>query len=535
MTGLRELRVRDLVLVEEADVHFGAGLNLLTGETGSGKSLIVDALGLTLGARASVEQVRHGARRALAEAEFETDDGPLVLGREIGRRGVARIDGAVIQVGELGENGRRLVAIHGQHEQHTLVDPEAQAELLDAHAGAGDDRASVAAAHAAWRAAGDRLASLEQTQARGQREEEYLRWQLQELDAADPQAGEDERLEAERSGVRHAARLAELSAVALAALRGDEGLSAAAGNIRQAAGLDGRLERLAIRLETLDEEAAEAATELRHYADNIDADPGRLDEIESRLALLDQLRRKYGGTLESVLGERARLRSQLGQGEDLAQAIGAARQQVAAARERLDRAAAALTARRRKGAASLGKAVGTELHGLRLEDAVFEVRLIPRSELAPDGAESVEMYFSANPGEPPAPLARVASGGELSRVMLAIETVGAERGAVPTLVFDEVDAGIGGETAYQVGKRLKRLGRSHQVLVVTHLAQIACFADHHLVIDKVAAADGRNVVRVQELSQPEQRAAELARMMSGRVTDKALAQAHELLEEAARE
>jgi DNA repair protein RecN (Recombination protein N) len=528
---LRELRVRDLVLVDEAQVRFGPGLNLLTGETGSGKSLIVDALGLALGARASAEQVRQGAKRALAEAWFEGAAGERVLGREVGRRGGARIDGMLVSVGELDRTGRGLVAIHGQHEQQTLLDPDAQAALLDGHAGALEVRAAVAAAHAGWRDALERLAALERTLARGRREEEYLRWQLEELRAADPQPGEDERLLAERSVVRHASRLAELTEAALAALR-DEGLAVAAGSMAQAAGLDPRLGELSVRLEALAEEAGDAAVEVRRYADAIDADPGRLEELEGRLNVLDQLKRKHGGTLDSVLSERARLEGELGRGEDLEEVTARARGEVEAARDRLASAATRLSRLRRRGAARLGTAVTRELRGLRLQEAVFEVRLVPRPEPGPDGAEQVEMLFSANPGEPPASLARVASGGELSRVMLAIETVGAESSAIPTLVFDEVDAGIGGETALEVGRRLKVLGDAHQVLVVTHLAQIACFADHHLVVEKAPGRDGRNVVRVRELTSQEERAEELARMMSGRVTEKAVARARELLEEA---
>jgi DNA repair protein RecN (Recombination protein N) len=529
---LSELRVRDLVLVDEASVRFGPGLNLLTGETGSGKSLIVDALGLTLGARASADQVRQGAYRALAEASFDTGNGALVLGREVGRRGGARLDGTLVSVGELAEVGRGLVAIHGQHEQQMLLDADAQTLLLDARSGALPAREVVAQAHAQWRAAGDRLASLEQARARGQREEEYLRWQLEELRAADPQPGEDEQLAAERSAARHAARLAELSEAALAGLRADEGLPTAVGGIRQAAELDPRLTELGGRLENLGEEVADVAAELRRYADGINADPSRLEELESRLALLDQLKRKHGSTLEAVLAERARLEAQLGHGEDLEQSVDDARRELSAARSSLEEAAQTLTSLRQKGAARLSEAVTRELRGLRLEEAVFQCRLEPQAELGADGAEQVELYFSANPGEAPAPLARVVSGGELSRVMLAIETVGAESNQGSTLVFDEVDAGIGGETAYQVGRRLKQLGATHQVLVVTHLAQIACFAEHHLVVEKTPGRDGRNLVRVRELGTESERASELARMMSGAVTEKALARAHELLGEA---
>ncbi|HEX4215317.1 MAG TPA: DNA repair protein RecN [Candidatus Dormibacteraeota bacterium] len=530
---LRSLRVRDLVLVDEAEVRFGPGLNLLTGETGSGKTLIVDALGLALGAAGSVDQVRRGGRRALAEASFDTSDGERVLGREIGRRSVARLDGAMVGVRELAEEARRRVSIHGQHDQHTLLDPVTQAALLDRHAGAVDVQRRVAEAHAGWTAAEERLQGLRRLQARGDRETAYLRWQLEEICAADPQPGEDESLRQERSAVRHAARLSELSEAALSGLR-DDGIAAAAGSVRQAAGLDARLEELAARLEALEEEAVEAAADLRRYAELIDSDPERLERIESRLATLEQLQRKYGGSLESVLEERHKLEIQLGEAEDVSAGLEGAERAVEEARRGLERAAAALTRLRRKGATDLGRAVSSELRGLRLEEARFEVGLLPRLEIAANGAEEIEMCFSANPGEPCAALARVASGGELSRVMLAIETVAARSNHTPTLVFDEVDTGIGGETAFEVGRRLKTLGDSHQVLVVTHLAQIACFADHHLVVEKAMGADGRRVVRVRELTTLDERAAELARMMSGPVTEKALARARELMEQAGR-
>ena len=529
---LVELEVRELALVEAARVTFGPGLNLLTGETGSGKSLIVDALGLALGDRASTDQVRLGADRASVEARFATPVGELTLAREVGRRGAARVDGKAASPAQLRELGRTLVAVHGQHENQLLLDADAQTLMLDAFGGALEVRVAVAAAHAEWSAAVGRLADLERTQARGQREEEYLRWQLEELRAAAPLPGEDEDLTAERAAARHAVRLQELMEAALAALRGDQGLPAAVSDVRGAAELDRRLEVVAGRLEALSEEVADVGAELRRYAEAIDTDPGRLEAIEGRLALLDQLKRKFGGTLESVIAEQQRLEARLGSTEDLEEALAEARRAVEASRARLETGARRLTALREAAGTRLGQAVGSELAGLRLEGARFEIRLAPRPEVGAEGAEVTEMLFSANPGEPIAPLARVASGGELSRVMLAVRTAAAEADALPTLVFDEVDAGIGGEAALQVGLRLKRLGARHQVLVVTHLTQIACYADRHLVVEKGPGAEGRNVVRVRELRTEEERAGELARMMSGGVTEKALARAHELLAEA---
>jgi DNA repair protein RecN (Recombination protein N) len=526
---LKELRVRDLALVAESTVHFGPGLNLLTGETGSGKSLIVDALSLTLGARGGADQIRHGAQRATVEAVFDS----VVLQRELGKRSAARIDGRAASPGQLRELGDGLVAIHGQHEHHALLDGVTQTELLDGYAGALEMRAAVGASHSAWVAAVSALRDLEQLRSRGQREQEYLRWQLEELRAANPLPGEDDALSAERSATRHAARLAELSRQALEALH-DDALGSAAVAARSGADLDPRLADQAARLETLAEEASDVAAEIRHYAELLDSDPARLEAIESRLAQLDGMKRKYGGSIESAIQERQRLELQLGSTEDLDAAVSAAQSVRDQRRADLESAAGRLTKARGTAAARMQKSVVKELQGLRLEGARFEIGMQPQSEIGPTGAEVAEMLFSANPGEPLAPLARVASGGELARVMLAIKTVGADADRLSTLVFDEVDAGIGGEAAIQVGMRLKALGSRHQVLVVTHLAQIASFADHHLVVEKVPGTDGRNVVTVRELTTDDDRARELARMMSGGATAKALARAHELLEESRR-
>ncbi len=526
---LRELKVRDLALVAEATVRFGAGLNLLTGETGSGKSLIIDALSLALGARADGDQVRHGAERASVEAVFDS----VVLQREVGRRSVARVDGRASTPGTLRELGASLVALHGQHEHHALLDPETQTDLLDAYAGALDLRAAVAAAHAAWSSAASALRDLQQVHARGRREEEYLRWQLEELRKAGLQPGEDEALSAERAAVRHAARLAELTQEAIDALHQDA-VPRAASSIAAAAGLDPRLAEHASRLGSVAAEIADVAAEVRRYVETIDSDPRRLEAIESRLASLDAIKRKYGGTIQAALDELGRLELQLGSTEDLEAAVASAVAEVARRRAGLEAATGRLTKARSAAARRMEKAVAAELHGLRLEGARFEVALRALDDLGSRGAEAAEMMFSANPGEPIAPLSRVASGGELARVMLAIKTVGADADRLPTLVFDEVDAGIGGEAAIQVGLRLKALGARHQVLVVTHLAQIASFADHHLVVEKAPDRAGRNVVSVRELVDEGDRAAELARMMSGGVTAKAVARAHELLEEARR-
>jgi DNA repair protein RecN (Recombination protein N) len=524
---LQELRVRDLALVAESTVRFGPGLNLLTGETGSGKSLVIDALSLALGARGGADQVRHGADKATVEAVFDS----IRLQREVGKRSAARVDGRPATPGQLRELGNNLVAIHGQHEHHALLDGETQTDLLDAYAGALELRAAVAAAHSAWVAAAGAVRDLEQLRSRGQREQEYLRWQLEELRQVALKAGEDEALGAERGAMRHAARLAELGGQAMDGL-GEDGVARAAAAMSSAATLDPRLAEQAARLQALAEEMSDVSASVRRYVELLDSDPGRLEAVESRLATLQGIKRKYGGSIESAIDERKRLELQIGATADMDSAIAKAVAELQKHRAELEAASGRLTRARDAAARRMEKAVASELQALRLEGSRFEVALRTQPEVGPAGAEAAEMMFSANPGEPIAPLARVASGGELARVMLAIKTVSADADRLATLVFDEVDAGIGGEAAIQVGLRLKALGARHQVLVVTHLAQIASFADHHLVVEKTPGKDGRNVVTVRELTSEVEKARELARMMSGGVTPKAVARAHELLQEA---
>src|SRR6202162_4200396 len=309
---LRERRVRDLALVAESRVRFGPGLNLLTGETGSGKSLIVDALGLSLGGRGGADQVRHGAEKATIEGVFDS----VVLQRELGKRTAARIERRAANPSQLRELGRSLVGLHGQHEHHALLDSETQTDLLDGYAGANELRAAVAASHTTWTAAVEALADLERLRSRGQREEEYLRWQLEELRGADPRPGEDAELAAERAAVRHAARLAELSHESIAALHEDS-LARAAAAMGSAAELDPRLKEHAARLATLEGEAADVAAEIRRYGELLDPDPGRVEAPQRRVGVLAGDKRQYGGSIEAAIAERTRLENQLGATQDL--------------------------------------------------------------------------------------------------------------------------------------------------------------------------------------------------------------------------
>src|SRR4029077_2359159 len=299
---------------------FQPGLNLLTGETGSGKSLIIDALGLVLGARGGAAQGVQGADAPSVEAVFESAGTSVALQRDLGKRAGARLDGRSATPGQLRELGRHLVAVHGQHEHHALLDVETQTELLDDYAGAVELRAAVAAAHTAWTRSATALADLERLRSRGQREQEYLRWQLDELRAADLRPGEDAELGAERAAVRHAARLAELGHTAGEALR-DESVARAAAAVSSAAELDPRLAEQSARLAALEQEVADAAAEIRRYTEALDSDPARLEAIEARLSQLDGIKRKYGGSLDAAMEERGRLEAQLGATEDIGAAI----------------------------------------------------------------------------------------------------------------------------------------------------------------------------------------------------------------------
>lgn len=528
---LSRVTVSDLALVEHCALELQPGLTLLTGETGSGKSLLVDALGLALGARAQTGQVRQGAQRAVVEARFEEPGGTLVLRRTVGARGGAAIDTAPVAVADLAQAGRSRVAVHGQHDQQALADPEAQARLLDALAGALPERERVAAAHGAWETARARLAGLRHAAAQAAEQREFDLWRLQRLREVDPRPGEEDDLRAERSRLRNATRLLTACASAREVLDADQGLAEAAAAVGAAAELDPDLRELASRLEALAEEARDASGGLRRYGEDLEANPDRLEEVEARLALLDELKRRHGGTLEAVLAERHELEAAVGDGAGRERELARAVEEEAETRCRLEAAAETLTRRRTRGARTFEARVGSELRGLGLVDAHLEVRLLPRPDPQFDGAEGVELWFTANPGEPAAPLARVASGGELSRIMLAIEAATAEASGTATLVFDEVDAGIGGRTALEVGRRLRRLARTRQVLVVTHLAQVAAYADRQLHVEKVRRG-GRTTVRVVPLETARERAEELARMMSGAVTEKALARAEELLQSA---
>ncbi|HEY8498735.1 MAG TPA: DNA repair protein RecN [Limnochordales bacterium] len=553
---LKELFVENFALLDRARVPFGPGFNVLTGETGAGKSLVLDALGAAVGQRVSPELVRGGAQAARVEASFEVepgsplarrlealgfapDDGLVVLAREIAAQGRSRcrINGRLVTTAELAQVGGLLVDIHTQHESQRLMQPAIQLELLDAFAG---PEAVALAREVAerWEQA-QRLAaeleSLRTDERRRLQELDLLRFQVEEITAADLKPDEEVALSEEHARLSHAARLQELLGAALDRLGGTGAsdasalsLVAAAGrSLEEAASLAPEAAALARQLAGLMEELADLGRSVRRYLERCEPDPQRLAEVEARLAVLDRLKRKYGPTVEAVLAYRDQARERLRSLEGAAERLAQVEQELATARAEYDRAARRLGALRREAARRLARAVEAELQQLAMPRARFAVE-VEAAEPGPAGTERVVFQFSANPGEPLRPLARVASGGELSRTMLACRTVLAEADPVPVLVFDEPDAGLGGRAAQAVAERLARIGRSRQVLVVTHLPQVASMADFHLSVRK-QETERTTRIEVHVLSHQE-RIGELARMLGGaQVTESAERHASELL------
>lgn len=530
---LRELTVENLAVVESVRLALAPGFTVLTGETGAGKSLVVDAVALALGARASTDQVRAGADAARVEAIFDApppqpDDaladviaageGSVIVRREVGAdgRSVARVNDRTVTVGGLASLGARLGEIHGQHDQQRLLEPAHQLALLDGFAANAALVAAVGDAYRAWRAVAAASAELLTDPHDLARRVELLRHQVDEIVAASPRPGEDAELEAALRAAEHAETIVRSAAEAVAGLRDDGGTGDALAGVERslaaAAQHDERFVPLVDRAAALAAEASELARDVSAAADAMDLDPAARAAAEERLALLYDLRRKYGDTLESVIAfgeesaaELERLENQEGERERL-------RAEEAERLRALDSAATALTASRRTAAEGLSAAVNAELPPLGLPADAFGVEL-GAVETGPSGADHVTFTFAPNPGEPARPLGRIASGGEASRLSLALKVVLAAADETPLLVFDEVDAGVGGRNAAALGERLRSLSAYHQVLCVTHLPQVAAHADAHVVIGK-RVADGRTLTEARVLSADE-RSKELAAMLAG--------------------
>lgn len=556
---LVEILIRNFALIDDLRLRVGRGLSVLTGETGAGKSIIVDALSAALGERTGAEVVRTGSGSALIEVVFdlsdaheadrvacqlgfEPEDGLLILSREIAREGRSgcRINGRATTASMLREVTACLIDVHGQHEHQSLLSVPLHVDVFDGWIGepAARLRARTQALHSQLstvRAERDRLQTDERERARLL---DLYQFQAQEIEAARLEPDEEESLQAERNRLANAERLFAAASEVWSALGGDQG---AVDKLGEAAGHAGRMARVDPETEALLEAvnsalfgAQEALAAVRRYRDDLEANPGRLEQIEDRLDLLRTLKRKYGDTLEEVIEYG---RSLAGKLEDLAHAQERSAEldaDVQRLESELASASSELTALRRESAPAFEKAVETELAELAMDRTRFEVSIRP-SQPGSTGADAVEFLISPNPGEPVKPLARIASGGEMSRIMLALKTVmltagprAGQMGGVPTLVFDEIDTGIGGRTAQALGDKLASLGQTCQVMCVTHLPQIASKATNHYCVAKVVR-EGRTVVTLAQLD-GEERVAELARMLGAEETSGAAAQhAREML------
>jgi DNA repair protein RecN (Recombination protein N) len=550
---LRRLTVKNLAIVEDLEMELEDGLTVITGETGAGKSILVDALSLLAGGRGSVELVREGAARLLVAGEFAVDaavrrllseaglpDGETVLvKREFSPDGKGRVfvEDEPASVRTLARLGERLVTIHGQSSERELVDPEAPLELLDVFSRAEKERLGTAEAARAWSEARAALAILEASRRDRGTRLETIDFQIREIAEAAPDQKEEEELLRERERLLHADRIRRAGETALAALSEDEGSAAdrlgeAARAFAELAAID-PTERIHLdEAEDIKRRIADLAAAARDTAGQIESDPDRLTRLESRLEKLSRLKRKYGISLAEIAALGEGLKAEREELSNIEDALERRQKEERAGRASYRQAAQALSSKRRAAAPRFSAAVEKELQALAMEKARFRLALEPakEEEPRPSGLETASFLFAPNPGEPEKPVEKIASGGELSRLQLAIQSVAAGRpGSRRTLVFDEVDSGIGGRTAEVVGRKLRALSAGGQVLCVTHVPQIAALADRHFLAEK-REVRGRTVAAVRRL-EGQERVAEIARMLAGeKVPETAMKHARTLLE-----
>ncbi|MCW5933916.1 MAG: DNA repair protein RecN [Fimbriimonadia bacterium] len=550
---LLELHIENLAIIERVDLTFGEGFNVLTGETGAGKSILLDAIGLVLGDRADPHMVRAGANRALVQAVFdlsqypddmgdllsesgiELEEGLLYLTRELhaSGRSIARVNGQPVPLQVVKALGDALVDLHGQHEHQSLLRTQTHLDFLDRWLGEhvmslrAKTRESVQRVHALQR-------EWDELNAREREREQLLdlyQFQIAEIENAQLQPGEEESLLTEERRLTHAEKLRNLSGSGYESLMGESGaydrVAEALRNLEEIARIDPSMEPQREELQGALIQIEESGRALRDYLENVEYDPERLEEVVARIETIKRLKRKYGDTLGEVINFGEELRRKL---DDLSNQQ-ARREEIEAERvsaeKELDALVEELSQHRHQGAKRFSELVQAELHDLAMDRALFEANIQAQS-IDSTGKDKIEFLLTPNPGEPLKPLNKIASGGEMSRVMLALKTALSHTSPVPTLIFDEVDAGLGGKTALKVGEKIADLQTDFQIICVTHLAQIACKAKQHYQITKLTE-DERTLVQVGPLSD-EERVLELARMLAGEPTDTALQHARELLE-----
>ncbi len=560
---LAELRIRNFAIIDQVAMDFGPGLNVLSGETGAGKTIIMNALGLLLGMRASPEMVRADQKEAVVEGLFQLEgeglpsdwlagfgETPpeLIVKRSVAESGRSRvlINDEMATVQALARIGSALVEVYGQHEQQSLLRAENHLTILDRFAGL---QSELAAYHGAYTRARELAVRLENLQRRaGDRERrlDAARFEIGELQRAQLSAGEERELSAQRAILANATKLMEAVAAAEQLLVDQDGAAAeligrAQSALSEAAALDNGLAQPLELIGSARVAIEEAFHSLRLYRERIDADPARLEQVDTRLREIARLKRKYGGSVESALATLQKLRAEVAELEQADESAAELKIEAGRALEQAAAIAHKLNQARTRAAAVLEQKMQAELRTLGMRNAIFQVRINPAAvqsglsyegtQLGPDGIDDCEFHIAPNLGQPAMALAKIASGGELSRVMLALKGLEAQRRGVSTMIFDEVDAGIGGAVADVVGRKLKELSRFHQILCITHLPQIASFADHHFKVEKQERR-GATTSRVTKLDHP-QRVEELARMLGGaEVSDRFRRAARELLERA---
>jgi DNA repair protein RecN (Recombination protein N) len=568
---LSHLRISHFAIIDALEARFDSGFNVVSGETGAGKSILIDALHLLLGGRAQADLVRTGFDECSVEGLFEPidvaavnsrletaglpacEEHELIIRRVVHREGRSRVwvNGALATVGQLSQIVRRLVDISSQHEHTSLLDTAGHLSLLDLFAGLAPQIETYHVAYLALAAAARELKSLQLNEAERARRIDYLQFQLEEIEKLDPKAGEEEKLREQRQKLASAEKLRTVTNEAESLLYSRDGaatelLTKAADQLEKAVPFDATLKPYAESLRLAMSQVSDVARDLGRYSRGVADDPARLEEIEERLEALRKLARKHGGDLATVLVRRDAMRQELEKltsyEAQLAQAEAIRAQRLSEAR----RLAQALTKTRQAAAKQFAAAVVARLADLEMKRTVLEVRVsaagaeadgaIEGTEaesaagrLNPKGQDEIEFLISPNPGEEPRPIARIASGGELSRVMLAIKRVLAERDPVETYVFDEVDAGIGGTTGEVVGRMIREVARDRQVLCITHLAQIAAYSEAHFTVEK-SIKDGRTQSSLNRLDGAEPRQREIARMLSGHLTPASLEHAGELIQ-----
>ena len=551
---LMSLQVRDFAIVDRIDIEFESGMTVLTGETGAGKSILVDALGLVLGDRGSAQLVRDGAKRAEFAAEFDVAklptvsawleeqaldlDGECLLRRVINADGRSRafVNGNSVPLSQLKSLGELLLDIHGQHFHQSLGRRDIQRDLLDHFGGLLDDRAVVATHYIEWRTLSERLEQLLSAESERASRLDLLTFQLQELDTLHVESGEFEELSRERQRLQNSGRLAEGVVAATDSLFDSDDanvnslIADAQRSLDQLTGFDAALEPVVELLNNASIQVSEAVDALRRYGETIDMDPARRDEVEERLDAIQTVARKHRVEPDELPQLTEKLRhehDELSHAEERGREL---EQQAEAAKSAYLQRAHALSTSRSTAAKSFAKSVTSAMHSLGMPGGTFEIALhaLKDDDARAWGLDRIEFQISANPGQAPQSLAKIASGGELSRMSLAIQVIASDGSAIPTMVFDEVDSGVGGGVAEMVGRRLQELGASRQVLCVTHLPQVASLADQHFRISKVT--DGKTTrTQVKALSEDE-RIEELARMLGGvEITRKTLDHAAEML------